>query len=346
MISDEELLRGFEAASLTQFHHAEHVRVTILYLVRHGREEALRRLTVGIRGMAAAGGQPEKFHATMTRAWLELIDAARTAHPDAAGAAALVAACPELLDRDRLRRYYSSELLQSDRARREWLPPDLQPISTGHEDAPGPAANPTHNVPMPGADPIPVFLDALNRAASHQIDTAPVALATADGRGRPSARMVLLRGADARGFVFFTNFLSRKGRELTENPFAAICIHWPALEEQIRIEGAVEHLPDDEADEYFSGRPRGSQIGAWASEQSQVLPSRETLEERYREVERRFDGAARRTPPFLGRVPAGAGSRGILVRPCGSPPRARGLPEGRRGLAHRAPLSLSGAAVC
>jgi pyridoxamine 5'-phosphate oxidase len=112
--------------------------------------------------------------------------------------------------------------------------------------------------------------------------------------------MVLLRGADARGFAFFTNFRSRKGRELTENPYAAICIHWPTLEEQIRIEGAVELLPDAEADEYFAGRPRGSQLGAWASDQSQVLPSRETLEERLREVERRFEGTLVARPPFWG----------------------------------------------
>jgi pyridoxamine 5'-phosphate oxidase len=153
---------------------------------------------------------------------------------------------------------------------------------------------------MPSADPITFYLEAARRAVAQQVDTAPVTLATADARGRPSARIVLLRGADARGFAFFTNYTSRKARELTENPYAALCVHWPALEEQIRIEGAVERLPGEESDAYFSNRPRGSQLGAWASEQSQVLPSRDALEARYKEVERRFDGSAVTRPPFWG----------------------------------------------
>jgi pyridoxamine 5'-phosphate oxidase len=153
---------------------------------------------------------------------------------------------------------------------------------------------------MPSADPIGAFLEAVKRAQAHQIDTAPVMLATADRTGRPSARMVLLRGADARGFAFFTNYESRKSIELTENPLAAMCIHWPSLEEQIRIEGPVGRLPDDESDDYFAGRPRGSQLGAWASEQSHILPSRATLEARYREVEQRFAGGPVTRPPFWG----------------------------------------------
>ncbi|MEN3340063.1 MAG: pyridoxamine 5-phosphate oxidase [Acidobacteriota bacterium] len=153
---------------------------------------------------------------------------------------------------------------------------------------------------MPCADPIAIFLEAAGRAQARQVDTAPVTLATADARGRPSARMVLLRGADARGFAFFTNYTSRKARDLTDNPYAALCFHWPTLEEQIRIEGAVERLPDAESDEYFSSRPRGSQIGAWASDQSQVLPSPDALDARYREAERRFDGMPVTRPPFWG----------------------------------------------
>lgn len=153
---------------------------------------------------------------------------------------------------------------------------------------------------MAHADPISAFLEASSRAAAQQVDTAPVTLATADRDGRPSARMVLLRGADARGFAFFTNYHSRKARELTENPHAAVCIHWPSLEEQIRIEGGVERLPDDESNAYFAGRPRGSQIGAWASSQSDVLPARAVLEERYREIEQRFDGRPVERPPFWG----------------------------------------------
>ena len=153
---------------------------------------------------------------------------------------------------------------------------------------------------MASADPITEFLNAKERAESHQVDTAPVTLATADGNGQPSARMVLLRGVDERGFAFFTNFNSRKGRELDSNPRAALCIHWIALDEQIRIEGDVERLSQAESDTYFDSRPRGSQLGAWASEQSAVLPSRETLEEKYREIERRFDGQPVQRPPFWG----------------------------------------------
>lgn len=153
---------------------------------------------------------------------------------------------------------------------------------------------------MTSADPIVEFLNARQRAEAHQIDTAPVTLARADPNGQPSARMVLLRGVDARGFAFFTNYNSRKGRELDANPRAALCIYWHALDEQIRIEGDVERLSDAESDAYFNSRPRGSQLGAWASEQSRVLPSRETLEERYREIERQFEGKPVTRPPFWG----------------------------------------------
>ena len=153
---------------------------------------------------------------------------------------------------------------------------------------------------MASANPITEFLNAVERARSHQVDTAPVTLATADEHGRPSARMVLLRGADERGFVFHTNYRSRKGRELERNPHAALCIYWPTLDEQIRIEGAVEQLPAAESDAYFSGRPRGSQLGAWASDQSAVLSTREALEERYREIERRFEGQTVERPEFWG----------------------------------------------
>jgi len=100
--------------------------------------------------------------------------------------------------------------------------------------------------------------------------------------------------------VFFTNYDSRKGRELTENPHAALCFYWASLDEQIRIEGQVSRVSADESDAYFAARPRGSQLGAWASDQSQVLASRETLEEKYREVERRFDAQVVQRPPFWG----------------------------------------------
>ncbi len=112
--------------------------------------------------------------------------------------------------------------------------------------------------------------------------------------------MVLLRGADQRGFTFFTNYNSRKGHELGDNPHAALCFHWVSLDEQIRIEGRVERVAEDESDAYFATRPRGSQLGAWASDQSQTLSSREALEESYRAIERRFEGQAVQRPPFWG----------------------------------------------
>jgi pyridoxamine 5'-phosphate oxidase len=153
---------------------------------------------------------------------------------------------------------------------------------------------------MASADPITEFQNAVERAKAHQVDTAPVVLATTDAAGRPSARLVLLRGVDARGFVFFTNYNSRKGRELAGNPHAALCFYWASLDEQIRIEGRVERVSADESDAYFAGRPRGSQLGAWASDQSEVLPSRESLEEKYREIERRFEGRTVDRPAFWG----------------------------------------------
>ena len=150
------------------------------------------------------------------------------------------------------------------------------------------------------ADPIEHYIRAAERARQQGVDTAPAALATADKRGRPSVRVVLLRHVDRRGFVFFTNYGSRKARELTENARAAICQHWPTLEEQIRVEGDVALIDPAESDRYFAGRPRESQLGAWASDQSQDLESRAVLEARYAEMEARFSGRAVDRPPFWG----------------------------------------------
>ena len=149
-------------------------------------------------------------------------------------------------------------------------------------------------------DPIDRYLAAVARARDAGIDTVPAALGTADTSRHPSVRIVLIRHVDPRGFVFFTNYNSRKARELTANPRAALCQHWPAVEEQIRIEGTVEIIDPVESDTYFAGRPRESQIGAWASDQSQELESRAALEARYKEVEARFDGQAVARPPFWG----------------------------------------------
>jgi pyridoxamine 5'-phosphate oxidase len=153
---------------------------------------------------------------------------------------------------------------------------------------------------MASADPITEFQLAVQRAAAAHVDPVPVALATVGADGRPSVRIVLMRHVDERGFVFHTNYASRKARELSGNPNAALCFHWPELEEQIRIEGAVEKLPSDESDAYFIGRPRGSQIGAWASDQSAELPSRDVLEARAREIAQRFEGRPIPRPPFWG----------------------------------------------
>jgi pyridoxamine 5'-phosphate oxidase len=155
-------------------------------------------------------------------------------------------------------------------------------------------------VPDPARDPIAQYLAAAERARRAGVDTAPAALASADAGGRPSVRIVLLRGVDERGFVFYTNYGSRKARELQANPQASLCQHWPGLEEQIRIEGPVELTDPTESDTYFAGRPRDSQIGAWASEQSAELPSRAVLEARVQEIDTRFAGRPVPRPPFWG----------------------------------------------
>ena len=147
-------------------------------------------------------------------------------------------------------------------------------------------------------DPIDQYLRAAERAKTEGVDTAPAALATADAQGRPSLRVILVRGVDQRGFVFYTNYGSRKARELTGNPHAALCQHWPALEEQIRVEGRVELVDPQESDRYFAGRPRDSQLGAWASEQSRPLDHRGTFETRFEEARMRFDGGDVPRPPY------------------------------------------------
>jgi len=152
------------------------------------------------------------------------------------------------------------------------------------------------------SDPIALYLRLAERARVEGIDTAPAALATADAAGRPSVRIVLLRRVDARGFVFFTNYDSRKGRDLTANPRASLCQHWPTLEEQIRVEGPIERVTAVESDAYFAGRPRESQLGAWASDQSAVLEGRPVLEARLEEIEQRFANQPVPRPPHWGGV--------------------------------------------
>jgi pyridoxamine 5'-phosphate oxidase len=129
-------------------------------------------------------------------------------------------------------------------------------------------------------------------------DAHAMTLATATPDGRPSARMVLLKGADERGFVFYTNFESRKGRELLDNPHAALLFHWKSLRRQVRIEGETAPVSDAEADAYFSTRARASQIGAWASLQSRALESRFHLEKRVAEYTARYAIGRVPRPPY------------------------------------------------
>ena len=125
-------------------------------------------------------------------------------------------------------------------------------------------------------------------------------LATAGADGAPSARMVLLKGADDEGFVFYSGYVSRKAGELEQNPRAALVFYWRPLGKQVRVEGTVELVPEGESAAYFATRPRGSQLAAWASHQSRPLESREELERRYQELEREYEGREVPLPPDWG----------------------------------------------
>ncbi|HEX4620460.1 MAG TPA: pyridoxamine 5'-phosphate oxidase, partial [Myxococcaceae bacterium] len=150
-------------------------------------------------------------------------------------------------------------------------------------------------------DPIERFAALFERAkAAQPREPEAVVLATADERGQPSARVVLMKGFDQRGFVFYTNLHSRKGRELKARPLAALCFYWPSLEQQVRVEGRVEQVPDSEADAYFASRSRGSQLSAWASRQSAALGSRDELERAWRDADQRYAGSVPRPPHWTG----------------------------------------------
>lgn len=160
--------------------------------------------------------------------------------------------------------------------------------------------------PDPFADahvvgPIAFFHDWFGAAqASGELLPEAAALATASADGTPSARMVLLKDADDRGFVFFTNYGSQKARELDANPRAALCFHWTGLERQVRVSGAVTRVSREESAEYFTTRPLGSRLGAWASRQSQPLASRAELEARLAEVTERYADGNVPVPDFWG----------------------------------------------
>jgi pyridoxamine 5'-phosphate oxidase len=152
-----------------------------------------------------------------------------------------------------------------------------------------------------GSDPFVLF-DRWFREAREAGLYLPesMALATSTADGKPSVRQILLKDFDERGFVFYTNYDSRKGLEIAENPRAALAVHWPILQRQVRIDGRVEKTSTGESETYFATRPHGSRIGAWASDQSSVLGSREELELRFRETRKRFGAGAVPLPPFWG----------------------------------------------
>ena len=147
-------------------------------------------------------------------------------------------------------------------------------------------------------NPMALFAALFERAGRECAEPDAMVLSTVDPEGRPSARYVLLKGVDERGFVFYTNLGSRKARALAAHPHAALTFYWPPLEKQVRVEGDVERVSDAEADAYFVTRPRESQIGAWASKQSTSLASPASLDERIRNVRERFEGAPVPRPPF------------------------------------------------
>ena len=145
------------------------------------------------------------------------------------------------------------------------------------------------------------------------VEANAMTLATVS-QGQPSTRIVLLKSYNSNGFCFYTNYDSRKGKELAENPLAALSFYWPVGQRQVRIEGKIEKMSADESDTYYQMRPRGSRIGAWASPQSEVIPHREALDVRVQEIEGRFEGQETfPRPSFLGRLPFGACVRGILA---------------------------------
>jgi pyridoxamine 5'-phosphate oxidase len=140
-------------------------------------------------------------------------------------------------------------------------------------------------------DPFALFDEWFAEArASEPNDPEAMALATADAAGQPSVRMVLLKGHGPDGFIFYTNEQSAKGDQVADNPRAALLFHWKSLRRQVRIEGAADRVPDAQADAYFASRPRDSQLGAWASEQSRPLDTRATFEQRFDQVKQRYEG--------------------------------------------------------
>lgn len=151
------------------------------------------------------------------------------------------------------------------------------------------------------ANPFDFFRQWFDQALHAKLpEPNAMTLATVNAQGRPSARIVLIKGLDDRGFTFFTNYESRKGQELADNPHAAILFHWTELERQVRIEGRVEKCSAEESDAYYLSRPAGSRLGAWASPQSQVIESRQVLEAKVQQAQAEQQGDPQTRPPFWG----------------------------------------------
>jgi pyridoxamine 5'-phosphate oxidase len=150
-------------------------------------------------------------------------------------------------------------------------------------------------------DPIVQFQEWFQKVIDADLhEPNAMILATATAEGKPSARAVLLKGYDERGFVFYTNYEGRKAKEIEANPTCALLFYWGELERQVRIEGRASSLSGEESDAYFAGRPRGSRLGAWASEQSRPVEDRSVLEERVRALEAEYEGRGIPRPPFWG----------------------------------------------
>lgn len=150
-------------------------------------------------------------------------------------------------------------------------------------------------------EPIAQFRRWFDEAlAGAEPEPTAMTLATADAQGRPAARIVLLKGVDERGFVFYTNYGSRKARDLAANPWAALVFHWPTFDRQVRVEGRIERTADAESAAYFATRPVASQLGAWASRQSEPIAGRAELERQLEAAAERFAGSVPPPPPFWG----------------------------------------------
>ncbi len=147
---------------------------------------------------------------------------------------------------------------------------------------------------------IRIYKSLLGLGSAERVDVNAATLSTVDGEGHPSARIVLLKGVDERGFIFFTNYESRKGREIAGNPNVAMTFYWPDQERQVTIAGAATKVPPAESEAYFKSRPRGSRLAAWASRQSEAIENREVLESQWRELQARYPGEDVPMPPNWG----------------------------------------------